>query len=129
MAEPFQHISGVAIKVLARIAARKAVVEQLRANGIRRPVPHREIVRATNAYLANNPQLYEQAMATAWAMAAKDQQGRINAALFDDDRRGWRARMVDVGEGASGATSLLHNVISFFTATVAKSGSDAKCCI
>jgi hypothetical protein len=29
-------------------------------------------------------------MATAWAIAAKDQQGRINAVLFDDDRRGWR---------------------------------------
>jgi|SRR5262249_4603252 len=84
------HISGAAVKVIARLAARKAVKEQLRANGIRRPVPHREIVRATNAYLAANPQLYEQAMAQAWAIAAKDQQGRLNAVLFDDYRRGWR---------------------------------------
>jgi len=88
MAEPFQHISGVAVKVLARIAARKAVVEQLRANGIRRPVPHREIVRATNAYLAANPRLYEQALATAWELSVRDQSGRINAVLFDDNRRG-----------------------------------------
>ena len=44
----------------------------------------------TKAYLAAHPELYETAMATAWAIAAKDQQGRINAVLFDDDRRGWR---------------------------------------
>ena len=80
MTQPFQHISGVAVKVLARLAARKAVKEQLRANGIRRPVPHREIV----------PQLYEQALATAWELSVRDQSERINAVLFDDNRRGWR---------------------------------------
>jgi hypothetical protein len=90
MANQFQHISGVAVKVLARLAARKAVKEQLRQQGVRGVVSHREIVRASNAYLAANPRLYEEALATAWAMAAKDQQGRINAVLFDDDRRGFR---------------------------------------
>ena len=38
MADQFQHISGVAVKVLARLAARKAVKEQLHRNTI----PHRQ---------------------------------------------------------------------------------------
>ena len=90
MADQFQHISGVAVKVLARLAAKKAVKEELRKQGIRGVVPHREIVQATKAHLEAHPELYEQALATAWALAAKDQQGRINAVLFDDDRRGFR---------------------------------------
>jgi len=34
-AKQFQHISPFAINVLARLAARRAVTEQLRAQGIR----------------------------------------------------------------------------------------------
>jgi hypothetical protein len=90
MADQFQHISGVAVKVLARLAARKAVKAELKAKAVRGVVPHREIVRATNAHLAANPRLYEQALATAWELSVRDQQGRINAVLFDDYRRGFR---------------------------------------
>ena len=97
MAEPFQHISGAAVKVLARIAARKAVKAEIRASGNRALVPPGEILARTNAYLANNPQLYEQAMAQAWALAAKDHQGRLNAVLFDDYRRGKRKPRRSVG--------------------------------
>ena len=35
MAKAFEHISIVAINVLARLAARRAVQEQLRAQGVR----------------------------------------------------------------------------------------------
>jgi hypothetical protein len=85
MANQFQHISGVAVKVLARLAAKKVVKEQLRQQGVRGVVPHREIVARTKEYLGTHPELYEQALASAWAMAAaQDQQGRINAVLFDD---------------------------------------------
>jgi len=90
MADQFQHISGVAVKVLARLAARKAVKAELKAKAVRGVVPHREIVRATNAHLAANPRLYEQALATAWELSVRDQSGRINSAIFDDDRKGWR---------------------------------------
>jgi hypothetical protein len=92
MAEPFQHISGAAVKVLARIAAKKAIKAEIKASGNRALVSAGEIMARTNAYLANNPQLYEQAMAQAWAIAAKDQQGRLNSILFDDYRRKPRKR-------------------------------------
>jgi hypothetical protein len=47
-------------------------------------------VAASNAYLAANPQLYEAALRTAWELAIRDQQGRLDAVLFDDDRRSRR---------------------------------------
>jgi hypothetical protein len=86
MSEPFQPIGALAINVLAKCAAKKAVVEQLRSSGNRAIVPHREIVRQTRAYLAEHPELQEQALATAWELSIRDQQGRLNAALFDDGR-------------------------------------------
>jgi hypothetical protein len=76
-AKQFQHLGAVAVNVLARLEAKKAVKEQLRASGNRRLVPHREIVAQSNAYLANNPQLYEQALATAWELSIRDRQGRF----------------------------------------------------
>ena len=106
MAEPFQPIGALAINVLAKCAAKKAVVEQLRASGNRAVVPHREIVRQTRAYLAAHPELHEQALATAWELSVRDQQGRLNAVLFDDDRRGWRRprRSVSVSDNAKTGT-------------------------
>jgi hypothetical protein len=105
-AKSFEHIPGFAINVLARLEAKKQVKEHLRAQGIRLTYPAREIVRATKRYLEAHPELYEEAMATAWALAAKDQQGRINAVLFDDDRRGWRKlrRPVSLSDNAKSAT-------------------------
>jgi len=64
----FQPISASAVHILARLAARKAVQEQLRQQGVRGVVPHREIVRTTKAHLEAHPELYEQALATAWAL-------------------------------------------------------------
>jgi hypothetical protein len=87
MAEPFQHISGAAVRVLARLAAKKQLTEQLRAQGVRQPLPRQS---AVSDYLAEHPQLYEQALATAWELSVRSQSARINAAIFDDDRRVWR---------------------------------------
>ena len=89
----FQHISGAAVKVLARVAAKKAVKAEIWASGNRpAQMPAGELLDLTRAYLANHPELYEQAMAKAWAIAAKDHQGRLNAVLFDDYRRKPRKR-------------------------------------
>jgi hypothetical protein len=87
MAKPFQPIGALAINVLAKCAAKKAVIEQLRSSGNRAIVPHREIVRQTKAYLAAHPELQEQALATAWQMSIDAHSERLNRALFDDDRR------------------------------------------
>ena len=59
-AKSFQHIPGFAINVLARLAAKKAVTEELRAKGVRVTlVPHREIVAQAKAHLEAHPELYE----------------------------------------------------------------------
>jgi hypothetical protein len=62
MANSFEHVSISAVKVLARLAAKRAVETELRAKGVRvtlvRPA---EISAQANAYLAANPQLYDEA--------------------------------------------------------------------
>jgi hypothetical protein len=60
--EPFQPISRSTICILARLAAKRVVTEQLRAAGVRvtlvRPA---EISAQANDYLAQHPELYAQA--------------------------------------------------------------------
>jgi hypothetical protein len=81
-----EHISSVAVRVIARVLAKKA--ESLRAQGIRQVFVRQS---AVSAHLEAHPELYEQALAQAWELAVKSQSARINAAIFDDDRRGsWR---------------------------------------
>jgi hypothetical protein len=62
MANSFEHISILAVKVLARLAAKKAVQAELKAQGVRvtlvRPV---EISERAAAYLLNHPELNERA--------------------------------------------------------------------
>jgi hypothetical protein len=68
-ANQFQHLGTLAVNVLARQAAKKAVTEQLRAKGVRVTlVPHHEIVAQTKRYLEAHPELYEQALQRAWQM-------------------------------------------------------------
>jgi len=56
MANSFEHISITAVKVLARLAAKKAVEAELRAKGVRVTlVKPAEISAQANAYLAANP--------------------------------------------------------------------------
>jgi hypothetical protein len=59
----FQPISASAVHVLARLAARKAVKEQLRADGVRPTlVKLAEISAKAQAYLSQHPELYRQAL-------------------------------------------------------------------
>ena len=65
----FQPISASAVHVLARLAARRAVQEQLRAEGVRVSlVPPREISARAQVYLADHPDLYRQALERAQRM-------------------------------------------------------------
>jgi NAD(P)-dependent dehydrogenase (short-subunit alcohol dehydrogenase family) len=62
MANSFEHISITAVKVLARLAAKKAVEAELRAQGVRvtlvRPA---EIAAQAQAYLQSHPELIDAA--------------------------------------------------------------------
>ena len=62
-AKSFSHIGSHAINVLARLAAKNAVKEQLRDQGARVTlVPIREINERAYAYLADHPELYQEAL-------------------------------------------------------------------
>jgi hypothetical protein len=64
-----------AVSVLARLAARNAIKEQLRADGVRVSlVPGREIEEQARAYLANHPELYGQALERAKHMGWIEEQ-------------------------------------------------------
>jgi hypothetical protein len=56
-------IGTSAVKVLARLAARNAVKQQLQAQGVRvSHVPYAQIIQRANDYLAAHPELYAQAL-------------------------------------------------------------------
>jgi hypothetical protein len=61
--DTFQPVSASAVHVLARLAARKAAQEQLRAEGVRvslvRPA---EISAKAQVYLSQHPELYQEAL-------------------------------------------------------------------
>src|SRR6516164_8075812 len=62
-AKSFSHIGNHAINVLARLAARNIVKEQLRDQGVRVSlVPIRDITEKAQRYLADHPELYQQAL-------------------------------------------------------------------
>ena len=59
----FQPISASAVHVLARMAARRAVQEQLRSQGVRVTlVKPAEISARARVYLADHPELYRVAL-------------------------------------------------------------------
>ena len=61
--DTFQPISASAVHVLARLAARKAVKEQLRADGVRPTlVKPAEISAKAQSYLSQHPELYREAL-------------------------------------------------------------------
>jgi hypothetical protein len=94
-ANSFSHIGQHAINVLARLEARKAAKEQFRARGVKF-YKHTELLRQASEYLAAHPELYEVALARAWQMGMDRE--RINAVVFDDDRRAWRKPRLPVHE-------------------------------
>jgi len=62
-AKSFSHIGNHAINVLARLAAKNAVKEKLRADGVRMTlVPPRVIAGQAQRYLADHPELYREAL-------------------------------------------------------------------
>ena len=61
--DTFQPISASAVHVLARLAARKAVQEQLRSEGVRVTlVKPAEISAKAQSYLSQHPELYREAL-------------------------------------------------------------------
>jgi len=69
MARHFKLVGTHAINVLARLAAKNAVKEQLRNQGRRLTlVPIREINERAIAYLADHPELYQEALERAKRM-------------------------------------------------------------
>jgi hypothetical protein len=68
-AKSFSHIGNHAINVLARLAAKNAVKEKLRGDGVRLTlVPPREITEQAQRYLADHPELYREAQLRAQRM-------------------------------------------------------------
>ena len=61
--DTFRPISASAVHVLAKLTARKAVQEQLRADGVRVSlVKPAEISAKAQVYLSQHPELYQQAL-------------------------------------------------------------------
>jgi len=74
--------------VLPRIAAKNAVKEELRAQAIRpERVKPAEIAERAKAYLEAHPELFEEAYSRAWRLGLVDHVERIEAAVFDDEKR------------------------------------------
>ena len=69
MAKSFHPVGTHAINVLARLAAKNAVKEQLRDQGVRLTlVPIREITERAQVYLEQHPELFQQALERAKQM-------------------------------------------------------------
>ena len=69
------HSANHAINFLAQSAAKKAVTEQLRDQGVRVSlVPIREITEKAQRYLADHPELYQRALERARQMGYVDLQ-------------------------------------------------------
>jgi hypothetical protein len=61
-----------AVALLARLAAKRAVQDQLRAQGVRVSLfPHAELMRRASEYLANHSELYQLALERAQRMTAE----------------------------------------------------------
>jgi hypothetical protein len=75
--DTFQPISASAVHVLARLAARKAVQEELRSQGVRVSlVPPAEISARAQVYLADHPELYREAYERAQRMGMYEKRRR-----------------------------------------------------
>jgi len=71
-ANSLSTIGITAVKVLARLAAKRAVQQQLRDQGIRiTAYPYAELVRQAHEYLSAHPELYVAALERAKLMTAR----------------------------------------------------------
>jgi hypothetical protein len=65
-----------AVMQLARLAAKRAVQDELRAQGVRVSLfPHAELMRQAGEYLASHPELYQQALQRAHTLGYIDPRG------------------------------------------------------
>ena len=88
MARSFKPIGTHAVSVLARLAAKNAVKQELRDQAIRpSSVKPADITKRARAYLEANPRLYEEALQRAWRMGLIEHVERIEQTVFDDERR------------------------------------------
>jgi hypothetical protein len=72
MATSLSPIGLSAVKVLARLAAKKAVQAKLKDQGVRVTVyPYAELMRLAAEYLDKHPELYQQALERAKRMTAE----------------------------------------------------------
>ena len=77
--DTFQPISASAVHVLARMAARKAVTEELRAQGVRVSlVKPAEISAKAQVYLSQHPELYREALERAQRLKLYEKPRRRN---------------------------------------------------
>jgi hypothetical protein len=77
----FQPISASAVHVLARLAARKAVQEELRSQGVRISlVKPAEISAKAQSYLSQHPELYRQALERAQRLGLYEKPRRRSVA-------------------------------------------------
>ena len=75
--DTFQPISASAVHVLARMAARRAVQEELRAQGVRVTlVKPAEVSARAQVYLADHPELYRAALARAQRLGMYEKRKR-----------------------------------------------------
>jgi len=77
--DTFQPISALAVHVLARLAARRAVQDELRSQGVRASlVKPAEISAKAQVYLAGHPELYREALERARRLG-----------MYENRRRKW----------------------------------------
>ena len=75
--DTFQPVSTSAVHVLARMAARRAVTEELRAAGVRVTlVKPAEISVRANQYLSQHPELYREALERAQRLGLYEKRKR-----------------------------------------------------
>jgi hypothetical protein len=71
-ANSFSPIGISAVKTLARLAAKRAVQNNLRDQGVRLTTyPYAELMRQAHEYLARHPELYQAALERAQRMTAE----------------------------------------------------------
>jgi hypothetical protein len=87
-----------AVMVFARLAAKRAVQDELRAQGVRVSLlPHAEIMRQAGEYLANHPELYQLALERA------NRLGYVGANLKTNEQNGSEPKSITSVVHMSGA--------------------------
>ena len=95
MARSFKLVGTHAINVLARLAAKKAVQEELRAQGARVSlVPTREIAELAVDYLASHPEVWKLALARAHQIDEAEGEKKARQKLRREQRRKIRPPMI-----------------------------------